>query len=291
MSRILDLVKQRKVNYDQVIGSCWMNVDYFKEQMDTNEEIRVIIPVRGRDSFLPILLESFDQTKNTNYRICVVEHSDKKVHAETCSDFGVSYIHIPANGGIFNKCLCHNIAAFTTLRSDYLLFHDLDCLVQEDFFYNINACIDINQAEALQSFKGKRVLFCDAVLTARLLQRDVNVNELSIKSGGVIASAVGAPGGSILCSYDLFFKVGGFDPELFWSYSPEDQFFLHKLQMFTTVYSCDGNEVFHLNHPPSVNLNPDLNNLIGVMREFRTMSVEEQREVVEYKANLIKQYR
>jgi predicted glycosyltransferase involved in capsule biosynthesis len=289
MNRILDLIKQREINYHQIFSSCYHAVN-----VESPHRFQVIIPVRGRDSFIPILLESFYATNYDvkDFHITIVEHSEIAQHRNICADFAVGYVHIPSqNGQPFNKCSCHNIGVFLSPNAQFLIFHDLDCLVQADFFNNIDACLDINNAEALQTFRCKRVLYCDEKLTQRLLTRDVSVNELSFISGGIIPSGIGAPGGSILVTNELFFKIGGYDPELFWSYSPEDIFFYRKIELFSKVYSCEPNEIFHMYHPPSVNSNPDLPNLVKIMKEFETLPLDHKMEIVNYKASLIQQFK
>ena len=285
MNTILRLIEQNRINYGTFINESVFNINW-----DGDCRYGVIIPVRGREGFLPVLLDSFRQTRYRDLCITVVEHSDTPTHRNTCAVPDVNYIHIPAKGAMFNKCLAMNMGVIASCLADYYIFHDLDCLVQQDFFKNLDVIVD-SGAEAIQTFKDTRPLYCEAMLTEKLLHGDIGVNELSIGMEGIFEpKRRGAPGGSILTSRGLFFKVGGYDPELFSAYSPEDEFFWHKLLTYTTVHSCQANEVFHMHHPSFEYTNPNLKFLIALMKRFRELPIEEKKKIIEYKSQTLSQY-
>ena len=100
----------------------------------------------------------------------------------------------------------------------------------------------------------------------------------------------GAPGGSILTSRNLFFEVGGYDPEIFSAYSPEDEFFWYKLSTYTTIRSCQNNEIFHMYHPSTEYTNPHLKSLIALMKKFRELSRDDKIKIIEYKSQTLSRY-
>jgi len=289
MIELIRLIEVNRFDYGGIIRSSTLHANW-----GAGYRFNVVVPVRGRIDFLPTLLDSLKQTGYQDFFVTVVEHSDRPQHQRACVDPWVNYIHIPSGNTVFNKCLAFNVGVVATPPAKYYIFHDLDCLVQKDFFDNLDGIIERKNGEAIQTFNGRRVIFCDAELTARLVGRITNINELNLVSKGVLPinpNHIGAPGGSILASRELFFKVGGYDPELFWGYSPEDEFFYNKLQFYTTVYSCEKNEVYHMFHPLTFKSNPDIHRLIAVMKRFKELRHEDKKKVIEYKQMLIAEYK
>ena len=100
----------------------------------------------------------------------------------------------------------------------------------------------------------------------------------------------GASGGSILVSSELFFNVGGFDPELFTEYSVEDQFFFDKLCLKGCVGFCDypAIELLHLSH--------ENNNRITKMQDwdafysFKRLSEQAKTDYIEMKSLHLKSF-
>jgi len=148
--------------------------------------------------------------------------------------------------------------------------------------------------EAVQTFFDRRVLFCSPELTKTIVYDELE-EELSVETDGVyVKKRTGdAPGGSILVTRDLFFKVGGFDPELFHSYSPEDLFFWDKMNLYTVVGSCDdpANEVYHLDHPLQQNNNPDFGCMTRLYKRWSVLSVKDKMGICRYKRKLINKYK
>ena len=162
----------------------------------------------------------------------IVEHSELSFYITTCYQKQIDYVHIPCKKDeIFNKCLCHNIGVFVSKKSKYLVFHDLDCISQKSFFKNLFENINNTKCRAIQTFTDRRVLVCNEDITVKLLKRSIDINDLNKESADIEVSISGAPGGSVCVDYKLFFEIGGYDPELFVGYAPEDQFFGIKQQL------------------------------------------------------------
>ena len=253
----------------------------------THYDISFIIPIRGRQDFLPIMLDAFLKAKEkSDLRICitVVEHSHKMEHLDFCIDNEVNFIHIPCEeGDLFNKCLAMNCGAIWSHDSDFLLFHDLDCIIQSDFFNNIMKNLEEKQTDALQTFTKRRVLYCNKILTDKILQGGYDYDSLRLNNLTVtLPQFVGAPGGSIFIKREAFYKVGGYDHMFFQANSPEDSFFWRKIATISSIGVCDEpeNELFHLNHPITYHSNPKIGEMKEVDFQFGVMDENKAREYV-----------
>jgi len=241
------------------------------DQRNKRALINFIIPIRGRSTFLKKTIETVKEAAEKfkkgpglfssdfdfgDVNITVCEHSSDPEHRQTSEEMGVDYIWIES-GDRFNKCLAMNTAAFFAPRTKWLVFHDVDCLVQSDFFINVFKNINKKKCKAIQTFSDRRVLYLDYFKTMQVRTGAIKVDQLTIGPGvsppmrpdGSIA--YGAPGGSICVDRSLFFKVGGYDPYYFVSYAPEDIFFWIKVEVYEVFETCTSprNEIYHMEHP------------------------------------------
>jgi hypothetical protein len=259
-------------------------------------DVNIIIPIRGRKSFIDPLLNSLNcADKNSmDIRITVVEHSVNPDMSFVESKYGVNYIHVRCGSDEpFNKCLAMNTGALFSLKSKWFLFHDLDLLVQTTFFQRLFQNIESKNAKAIQTFNKRRVLFCSEDTTEKIIGGKIAFDDLREGRYGIFDNGkVGAPGGSIMIDKDIFFRVGGYDPELWHSYSPEDLFFWDKVSIFTDVKICDNpiNEVFHMYHPLQQNMNPEFRAMMLMYKVWSVQGEEEKIKLCNYKRDLIKDY-
>jgi hypothetical protein len=293
ITTITTLIEKNKINYDKIINDnisvVYNNEDFF--------DLNIIIPVRNREKFAKPLYNSFIKAaENCILKISFtfVEHSEFPIHSKFCKQNKINYFWIKSEPGeLFNKCLAHNIGAFFSPKSEYLLFHDIDCLVQSDFFLKLFDNIKNKSAGAIQNFTGRRVLYVNEELTNRIINEEFDVDNLSIDLQEVsLPMFIGAPGGSITIKRDLFFKVGGYDPELFLANSPEDIFFWDKVETIDNMYICDNPniEIYHMNHMPTYMDNPFINEMKLVYETFKNSTKEEREEIINKKSDLIKQF-
>ena len=127
-----------------------MNVNIFKGNLvdynsikrdkeikeDSHFDISVIVPVRGRLEFNKKLSESIRNASDFskfNCSITFVEHSNKPLHQKITE---ANYIYIESSD-VFNKCLAFNIGFIDSVKADYYLFHDLDCIVNKEFIRDL----------------------------------------------------------------------------------------------------------------------------------------------------------
>lgn len=299
MNEIIDKIKSNVYNYNDIKSNNIIII----QNPDEIYDINFLITVRGRIEFSQPMFDSFDEArKKSSLNICytLVEHSETPNHSKICKKNKTNYIWIKANQNEpFNKCLSYNMGALFSNKAKYYLFHDIDILIQSDFFNKLTANIAKTNAKALQCFTQRRVLYCNPSLTKKLISKEINVDSLSLdmeevdlpRLGGKVM--LGAPGGSVLVEKDLFFDVGGYDAELFKQYSPEDAFFWDKLSLLTTVYSSDNPEieVFHMYHSPSYQTSPDLPKMEQMYERFKKLSNEQKVEIVNLKKKMLEKYK
>lgn len=265
---------------------------------DESYDINFIVPVRGRLSFSKPMYNSFvDANENSPLKIAytVVEHSELPEHSKFCKQNKINYIWIKSEAGEqFNKCLALNMGAlFSMVHAKAYLFHDIDCLIQSDFFIKLQENIQNKNCKAIQCFHGRRVLYLDQDRTNKIIANEISVNDLRLGSPGVsLPMYIGAPGGSIYIERYLFFRVGGYDPEFFRANAPEDIFFWDKVCIIDKMEVSDNPEIdlFHMNHPPTYYDNPYIGHMKQVHDQFKNSSLEEKIELVNKKADLIKKY-
>lgn len=260
---------------------------FFKNKEENKVDISVIIPVRGRVQFqkpvLDHLFKSIQKPKGIGYTISVtyVEHSTLPTYLWKTPS---GYIWIPCEeNDRFNKCLCFNIGVLSGPKADYYLFHDSDLVCPENFFDEILN----NISQAMQVFKGKRVLYANENLTQKFLSGSIYDNTLNDKNPDITIGVPGAPGGSIFVERDLFFKVGGYDAEYFTGYSIEDQFFFNKLSFFTEVKSLNTVDVIHLNHGTSHAKTE--NAQMEILKTFNSFSHKDKEDFFRFRSGLFKE--
>lgn len=290
---------QQKVDYIQIKND---SVQFLNDLSD-DCYINFIIPVRGRLNFTELLFKSFEDARNNFDKkiiFTIVEHSEVPEHSKFYRKQKANYIFINSKQGeLFNKCLSYNIGILSTSPARYYLFHDLDILVQKDFFNKVAENIDNSGVSALQCYTKRRVLNCDVNITNQLLRKEIDVNNLSDKIDGVNLPmyngqpSLGSKGGSILVKKDIVDNVGGFDPEIFKAYSAEDNFFWEKVSTVTEIGYADNPEieVFHMYHEPQFNKNPFLHEMERDYMMFKGLPQEDKLMFLDFKRKLFNESR
>lgn len=289
MDTILRKIRDNKIDYDGVLSSSVISMPY--DDMD-GYDFHVIIPVRGRLRFVNPLLDSIYKARGKyNVAVTIVEHSGKREHGGGLKRRGVGFVYIK-DDGVFNKCLAFNVGAILGPTSKWVVCHDVDCLVQSNFFKGIAENLKNKNTECVQSFNKRSPIYCNKELTDDILRGEADVENISVHTDGAFRGNGEAPGGSITVSRDLFFKVGGYDPELFTGYSPEDKFFWEKVSLYVNIGMCDDPpvDVFHLNHKGMMCTNPQINDVINTMRAFESINKDRMIHIVKLKEQLISEY-
>ena len=290
---ITDLITTKNViNYDKIISECEIYISN-----DEKTDINFIVPVRHRFSFSKPLYDSFKNARdNVDLKISftIVELSAKSEHKNFCVNNGINYIwYKTKEDEPFNKCLGLNLGVFLSNKSNSFLFHDIDCLIQSDFFVKLKENINKKNAKAIQTFHGRRVLYLNQKLTNLILNGALDVDTLHFGYDGVTPPFnVGAPGGSIYIEKDLFFQIGGYDPEFFYGYAPEDIFFWKKVELFEVMHISDDPkiDIFHMNHKLTSGTNPDIDKMHLIHVAFNELPERHRKDLIKIKENAIKKF-
>ena len=155
--------------------------------------------------------------------------------------------------------------------------------VAKEHFENIEK----KGVNCIQTFNKRRVLYYNEEQTEKIINGEIQINEIDdsdLKVGDCCA-----PGGSILIKNSLFFEVGGYDPELFYGWSPEDLFFWDKIESMESIGITDNpkNEIYHMYHKPQnlnkeqmVNSEEKLNLYESIKKEYLTEIIKIKKEII-----------
>ena len=285
--------------FENLLSTNKVDYEYLKEHSyiklfdsDIEYDINMIIPINGRVSFLKPLYKSFLTAKNkSNLKICltVVEISEINNQREYCELNNINYIFNESD--IFNKSLAMNLGAIFSMKSKSFIFHDLDCLLDVDFFNKIEENIENKGSKVLQCFHDRRIFYLNDELTKSIINEEIGVIDLSPQTEGVMLDPTPvptAPGGSIYIDKDIFFEVGGYDPEFFIGYAPEDAFFWDKVELLGyKIESCDNPNIFiyHMNHDKILGI--EFPKMVKVFRQFYYEEIGEKLNIVLEKKNIL----
>jgi len=279
--QIEEHIKGRKFNYKHLIS----NVATSPKK--GNYDLCFYIPVRNRLHFFGPFYHFFQKARKKSdlaIKLVVIEEDTASHYNMQTKDKDLEYIFIPSehckSDGQFAKSLCYNLAFLQNQKTPYHIFHDLDIVIDESYFKLIEHYIE-KGITWLQPYSGKRVMRVGGGATGRIVKDPNSVTILdAIKD--MNPANPGSPGGSILVKREDFINVGGYDPELFFGYSPEDSFFWAKLEVLhgaegpfqnhfqgKGVYADDPKmDVYHLDHPVAENTNPYYGRMLEILHSF-----------------------
>ena len=263
-----------KVNYNEQVSIDNQNRQRpaFKAlQSKEPYDISIVIPCKGRRPLLETTIKVLKhEIAKTDLRIAItlVEHTDSIEFKEYAFTEGLGWIHIPLSGGVgsplgqFNRGLCFDIGHLYGPPSNYYMMHDSDLLVPNNFFNKVQVYFN-RGAVALQPYSNRFVWQTNQEFSEKL-QADLSIFYNGIDEQSVCSQNMpGAKGGSFILKSNLFADVGGYDPQLFWGYAPEDQLFWLKVQSLTSIEYADSPRLplIHLWHPNAATKNPLLSEM------------------------------
>lgn len=277
---IQDIAHSRRFDYKRIEKKTTRSTS------DASRDLNVIIPLKNRCMFVePCIKYLLRASKKASLKISIalVENDDYPTYPWKHDNLisPVEYLSIPLilsqSGCYINKALCFNVGYRLIKPASWYLFHDVDMLVDDDFFINIEKGIKSNPPFA-QPYSKKKVYTLGYESTKAIInkKRCVHLKDIEEKA----YSREGVSGGSVLVRRDIFELVGGYDPEFFYGYAPEDNFFWAKLEVACSsgieemVDHHVGNgvymdeppmDIYHMFHVPEVSLQ---NNLSEVMNDI-----------------------
>jgi len=295
MNQLIEKIIKAKIDYEFIKNEN-SHVLLFDEAQ--NYDINVIIGIRGRGEFLDPIIKSFDEAiKNTDKKICftIVNHSDYAEHLMYCKKRKINYIWTKGNvTNQYSRSFVYNFGVKYGNKAKYYLLHDIDILIKKNFFEELYE--NLKDYQCLQTYGKRRVLYLSNNLTKKVLKNEIDYNQFNENTEEVSIPmfagkpALGSKGGSVIISRDLFFKVGGFDPEIFWGYAAEDQFFWEKVNTISQIEYADNPSIdmFHMWHTPSSSSNPLLYEMESNWIKFKNMSKGEKENIIKLKEDLFK---
>jgi hypothetical protein len=291
MQTLIDVYNIKKYNYDKILNN--KNV-ILSLNNNTKLDLNVIIGVKGRyNNFTTSIkyLKDSIQSSQKNIGITIVEMDNRPQYYESFKNENLNYIFIPLNicesDDMYSRALGFNIGFKVVNNSDFYLFHDCDVIVPKNFFSVLFDNYINNNFTWLQPYNGKRLLMLNEKTSTNIINSIdlIDTNKLELYKD-YIPGGIGSPGFTILLKKETFEQVGGFDPELFYGYAPEDAFFFLKLccltneiNSTTTCHMCDNShyamqpkiELFHLYHE----LMKNENKFFNIMARFNEIFMKE----------------
>lgn len=286
--KITDVLELNKFNYEDIKSKSEIHL------LDNNDyDVNVIVGFRGRSEFIQPLIDSFKKAfeyygKEKTFCLTFVEHSSKPDNKIVVGD-QANYLWTPGNVvEQYSRSFAYNFGVKYSNKAKYYILHDLDILVKRNFFEEIFK--NIGDSKVMQTYGKRRVLYMSQDLTSKVLNGDIDYNLFDEKTKDVSPPQItGSKGGSILVEREFYYKIGGFDPELFWGYAAEDQIFWDKaITLLGEVAYADNPpiDMFHMWHPPTHATNPLLYEMEDYMLQFRGMNKKNRLNFINLKKEL-----
>lgn len=298
MKNIFETLEKNKFSYEDIKQNSFLSTT-ISEIIDIN----VIVGFRGRQEFIPPLIDSFKKafiyynTHNGNdkkFCLTFVEHSEKPDSKKIIDNLAY-YIWTPGNiTEQYSRSFAYNFGVKYSAQAKYYLLHDVDILVKENFFEEVFT--NLKNSKCMQTYGKRRVLYMTDEVTKKVISKEFDINAFTENTKGINLPmfngqpALGSKGGSILVERDFYYEIGGFDPELFWGYAAEDQIFWDKaITLLGEVDYADSPpiDMFHMWHPPSSGTNPLLYEMENYMLQFRGMKKKERMAFLQEKKKLL----
>ena len=299
MNNLFDVLEKNKFNYEDIKLKSYL----FLKNTGHVYDLNVIIGFRGRQEFLKPLIDSFNRAfeyyhvryGDKNFCMTFVEHSEKPDGKKEIEPEN-SYICTPGNvTDKYSRSFAYNFGVKYSNKAQYYLLHDLDILVKENFFEELYQ--NLKGSRCMQTYGKRRVLYLSQTLTPKVINKEIDFNLLNESSTDVSLPmyagqpALGSKGGSIIIERDLYYEIGGFDPEVFWGYAAEDQMFWDKAMTVLGEVDYADNppiDIFHMWHPPTSMTNPLVYEMENYMLQFRNMKKKDRFKVLEIQKNNLK---
>lgn len=216
VNNLIDQISKNKFDYKGILRTKHTIVDSSKEQYD----LKFYLPVMGRAAFVkPCIHYAQEAIKRSGVKCAVslIECSGKPTYRDTARQLNAEYVFIPQylskSGSLFNKSLCYNCGYLFLNKPKWCIFHDIDILVERDYFSKLSTYIK-KKPIFIQPYTKKRVQLLGHIATKNIVEDPyniVNLNEINDKR----PANKGSTGGSVVVRSDIFKKVEGYDPEIF----------------------------------------------------------------------------
>lgn len=301
-NQVLESINNNAIRYQKIVS----DKNFIKVISQDERDFNIFIPVRGRFGFFkPFINYLKIAAQNSMYKVkTIIIENDTKPTYDKLLDKDIDYVFIPTivsqSQNMFAKALCYNIGFMLTKKTKWNIFHDLDILVDIDFFQNLSIYIDKNP-NWIQPYSDKRVMLLTPSVSKGIVM-EPNKHFILKNPINYTKSKQGCPGGSIIVKSNDFISVGGYDPEIFWGYSPEDSFFWTKLELIyqkieykmTTHFHGSATfadnpsiDVYHLYHPLQSCNNPQYDYMLELLDSFWKFRYEDRKKIIDCKREFL----
>lgn len=303
--QVFGLLERNKIKYRDILN----HPKFIKNISDKKSPLNIYIPVKGRLDFAdPCFYYIEEARKHNNFmelKVVVIENDSEPHYQKICEKHNINYIFIPLivsqSMNLFAKSLCYNIGFALNQEASWHIFHDLDILVDTDYFQKVQHYIS-KKPTWIQPYAGRRVMRLKEEITNCIKRKPDCFYKLS-KIADKYPSMPGSPGGSIVIKKEDFINIGGYDPELFYGYAPEDAMLWTKLEILHgarghivtqfqghAVYANDPSiEVYHMDHPATYNQNPLYMTMLDILNSFWTYSDTDKLNFINSKKSSLKE--
>jgi hypothetical protein len=298
MKNIFETLENNKFSYKEIRDKSDISL------IDENEyDMNVIIGFQGRQEFFAPLIESFEKAfeyykgidNSKTFCFTFVEH-DLFPNSKHLLEGKVNYIWTPGNvSEKYSRSFAYNFGVKYSNKAKHYVLHDIDILVKENFFEELYT--NLKDSKCMQTYGKRRVLYLSQELTPKVIAKEVDFSTFDENTPDVSLPmfagkpALGSKGGSIVVEREMYYQIGGFDPELFWGYAAEDQMFWNKAATILGEVSYADNppiDIFHMWHPPTSNTNPLVHEMESYMHQYNGMKKKDRFRYLEIQKNAFK---
>jgi len=201
----------------------------------------------------------------------------------------VDYVFIPwcfsyisGCADLFPKSLCYNLGFLVAPKGEWNFFLDADIIVPENFF--VRTTEFINKNPKMKWF----IPYSDLYRITEDMDFSSVLTRISLFNQ-VRNERIAAPwlGGCIAVLHDAFREIGGYDPEFFCGWAPEDIWLVEKLHLLSPTHRLENSVVFHMEHERQKHMGNYTKISHLIVKLFKQGTLAEKTEFINFKSELL----
>ena len=241
LDHYLTAVDQGRYNYQEITSNKEFIFD--RRYKSESPQLNIIIGACGRLSLVNTVLDYLNVSAkvspfNKSVEITLLEMGDFPLLRKSAERQEVSYIFVPFScsetENKHSEGLAHNLSYLLAPSSPWYAFHCADTLVPTHWLTTVHEELQNPDLSFLQPFSERRLQYFNGEFTNHVVQgsnaisidgleRQIQDKSLENREKFLMPQAdPGAPGGCLFLRRKDFETVGGYDPEIFWGWAPED---------------------------------------------------------------------
>lgn len=329
LEHYLTALDQGRYDYKEITQH--KNFIFDRRHKSDTPDLNIIIGACGRVGLVRTVVEYLKKSIShsplaSSVEITLLEMGDFPVMKRTAEEGELSYIFVPfecsETENKHSEGLAHNLAYLLSPASPWYAFHCADTVVPTSWLTQVGELLKDPNTSFLQPFSEKRLQYFNGEFTNHLVQKTnplsvdhleehLKNNNLEGREKFLLPQAdSGAPGGCLFLRKEDFETVGGYDPEIFWGWAPEDtmmwikQEYLHNKTNFNieglnfwqpgychlgaATYPKEPIHLFHLAHAPSPRSKYMLN-MKKICDDFFKLDYEDKLKYFSKKRKILKE--